>query len=138
MIAPGEPFRDENDNRLCDTGEWYFDLDYPSTYDGTFVKHGWRQHGVSGNSRTQPDPTVGPTGVYDDAPLNVQGVFYTNGGYDSQGNFYFFGALITHEGMTGSAGTPGIYFDERLTRNLFPPGGLGLPRTYVSNWETDL
>jgi len=142
IIAPGEPFRDENNNGVCDadpvTGEWFFDLDYPAAYDGTFGKNGWHQNGVGGYSRAQPDPAAGPTGVWNNADINVEGVFYTNGGFDCKGNYIFFGAVITHEGMTSTTGTAEIYFDERLTRNLWPPANLALPRTYISNWETDL
>jgi hypothetical protein len=61
------------------------------------------------------------------------------GFYDAKGNWIYYGSVVTKEGMvTSSAGTPDIYFDERLISGAWPPADMGIPHTIITAWETDL
>jgi hypothetical protein len=70
--------------------------------------------------------------------INWDGVIYTSGTWDATGNGNFFGSIVTRMGVTGSAGTADVWFDERLIKGQWPPPELTLPRTMVTVWQTDL
>ncbi len=38
----------------------------------------------------------------------------------------------------GGAGTPQFYFDERLIKDQWPPIDLGIPRTVITSWQTEM
>ena len=67
-------------------------------------------------------------------------LLYTNGEYSAKGNWIYYGSVVTKEGMeaNSSAGTPDIYFDERLVNGAWPPADMGIPRTIITAWETEL
>ena len=68
----------------------------------------------------------------------MYGILFINGAYDAQGNWIYFGSIVTHAGMygNGGSGTPDIYFDERIAKGTWPPASLGLPKTVVTAWMT--
>jgi len=68
--------------------------------------------------------------------LNLNGVLYNEGQFYATGNAAFFGSVLA-EGNATKAGTPDIYFDERLVKGNWPPGNFGFPRVYVSSAQTD-
>lgn len=69
-------------------------------------------------------------------PLSVMldGVFYNEGDYKSQGNDTFYGSLLIQGGVTGT-GTPDIWFDEKLIKGTWAPPNM--PRVIVYNEQTD-
>ncbi|HVS32873.1 MAG TPA: pilus assembly PilX N-terminal domain-containing protein [Thermoanaerobaculia bacterium] len=68
--------------------------------------------------------------------LSFNGVLYNEGIFDSTGNARYFGSVLA-QADASKAGTPEIYFDERLVKGAWPPGGFGFPRVYVSSQQTD-
>ena len=66
----------------------------------------------------------------------LDGVFYTEGDFDTTGNANYFGSVLV-QGNATKAGNPEIYFDERLVKGQWPPASFGFPRVYVSGVETD-
>jgi hypothetical protein len=146
VIPPGEPYVDANGNRAWDPNEQYVNLRYPTTPSGVFVI----DPNATGQTATQTTVT-GETFTYttstgrDDqgppllVPINWYGVIYTAGTWDAQGASSFFGSVVTQKGVLGgTAGTPDVWFDERLVKGQWPPPDLQLPRTMVTIWQTDL
>jgi hypothetical protein len=133
ITPPGEPYVDANLNDEYDDGEIHLNIVYPATH-GT-------GYGLAPGSETS-------TSILDydrDAPLdqttqvNFNGVFYTSGSFDATGNAIYYGSVVAKEGMTGgSAGTPDVFFDERLVKGEWPPPEYELPRVIITSWETDL
>ena len=137
LIAPGEPFIDANANNRYDPDEWFIDITYPGSVGGGYVKNGAHRV-VDGFVRQEPATDTGTAGRWN-ADINVYGVFIISGTYDAQGNWIFFGTVVTRSGMTGGvSGTPDFYWDERLVKNQWPPISLNLPRTVITAWQTDL
>ena len=137
IIAPAEPYVDTNGNSVCDAGEYVYDLTYPGSLGSNYTLNALRQQGV-GYTRYDPSLTGNTEGRYTTG-VNVYGVLYTNGQYNADGNWTYFGSVITKEGFSGTAaGTPNIYFDERLIKGAWPPPNLNLPRTVITAWETDM
>ncbi len=138
LIAPSEPYIDLNQNGFYDPDEYFIDLTYPALPTDPWVKNGMRRE-INGFTRQDPFTDAAPDGrwLWD---INFTGVLYTNGKYEAQGNWTYFGSVITKQGMDaqGGAGTPDIYFDERVIRDKWPPSDLKLPRTHISVWETDM
>jgi len=146
LYPPGEPYVDANGNRAWDPNEQYVNLHYMTTPTGAAT--------VDPNAAPQTAsvvPVTGETFSYttstgrDDNGLpllkqiNWDGVIYTSGTWDAQGNGTFFGSVVTYRGVIGgTGGTPDIWFDERLIKGLWPPPDLNLPRTMVTVWQTDL
>src|SRR5262249_34400207 len=102
LIAPAEPYVDANGNGKYDPDEWFVDLTYPAVYDGTYGKNGMHRV-IDGYTRQDPSVDAGPEGKYDEG-INVYGVFYIAGVYDAQGNWLYFGSVVTKTGMTASGG----------------------------------
>lgn len=67
----------------------------------------------------------------------LDGVFYNEGSFDSAGNANYFGSLLFERDVDQGAGTPHIWFDEKLTKGSWPPGNFGFPRVYITTHETD-
>ena len=143
LIAPAEPYYDANGNGKYDSDEWFIDLDYPSSGTGDYVKHD--PHRVI-DPAVRQDPAVDAAGgtciaskgcwMYD---INMYGVLYTNGAFDANGNWNFFGDTISKSGLSNTAaGNPGFFYDERLSKDQWPPFDLNLPRTVITAWQTDL
>lgn len=146
LLPPGEPYVDSNGNRVWDSGEQYVNFDYPTTIGGDFE--------IDPNAATETATVTSVTGeafsnttttARDDfglpilQPINWYGVIYTSGTWDAQGNGKFFGSIVTRSGVLGgTAGTPDIWFDERLIKGMWPPADIDLPRTMVTVWQTDL
>jgi len=146
LIPPGEPFVDANGNRRWDSGEQYVNLTYMTTGTGNAL--------IDPNASAQTATVTPVTGepfsyttstARDDQgipilqPINWYGVIYTSGTWDAQGNGYFFGSIVTRNGVLGgTAGTPDVWFDERLVKGEWPPPDIQLPRTMVTVWQTDL
>jgi Tfp pilus assembly protein PilX len=68
----------------------------------------------------------------------LDGVFYTSGTFEAQGNANYFGSVVAQRGVVDGGGTPNFWFDERLVKGQWPPKGMPLPRVVISAWETDL
>jgi|GEM_PF-1149855 len=137
LFAPGEPYVDANDNHRYDPDEWFVDLTYPAGITGTYGKSGMHRV-VDGFTRQVPSVDASPDGRYS-AGINMDGIFYTSGAYDAQGNWIFHGSFLSRTGiyLNGSSGTPLFYFDERLITDQWPPIDMSLPRTIVTSWVTD-
>jgi hypothetical protein len=149
IVPPGEPWKDINNNGIAEDGE-YVNLSYRTVLTGTERVRSYRnalatQTGTvtSANGVTY-SYTTDPNGRDDQGPpfadlVAFQGVLYVGGTWNFSGNLNVFGALVTQGGMLStSAGTPDVFFDERLIKGGWPPPELSLPRTMVTFWETDL
>jgi len=68
----------------------------------------------------------------------IDGVFYTSGTFEAQGNANYYGSVVAQRGVVDGAGTPGFYFDESLVKGNWPPKGMGMPRVVISSWQTNL
>lgn len=70
--------------------------------------------------------------------LNIafNGVLYNEGQFDTTGNATYFGSVLAQNDAS-KAGTPDVYFDERLVKGAWPPGNFGFPRVFVSSEQTD-
>lgn len=137
LIAPGEPFIDTNGNNKYDPDESFIDVTYPGALGAAYVKNGIHKV-ADGSVRQDPAIDAGSAGKWM-ANINFAGVLYISGAYDAQGNWTFFGTVVTKAGMPGNnAGTPDFYWDERLIKDQWPPVDLNIPRTVISAWQTDL
>ena len=68
---------------------------------------------------------------------NLQGVFYTEGGYDGSGNMVVHGSMFFRQGFQAT-GSPSIWFNPDIMRGNFPFPEWNFPRVYVSQLDTDL
>ena len=66
----------------------------------------------------------------------LDGVFYAEGQFGSAGSAHYFGSLMFEKDVV-AAGTPNIWFDEKLIKGAWPPGNFGFPRVYITTYETD-
>ena len=64
----------------------------------------------------------------------LNGVFYNEGDYNSQGNDHFFGSILI-QGQVKGTGTPDVWFDEKLIKGTWSPPNM--PRVIVYNEQTD-
>ena len=64
---------------------------------------------------------------------STDGVFYTEGLFDSKGNAHYYGSVLVGGGVD-SQGTPNLWYDESLSRGLRLRG---FPRVMVTSVETD-
>jgi hypothetical protein len=139
MYAPAEPYIDSNNNGLYDSNEYFLDLDYPAgDPEDDYTPNAMRRV-IDGFTRQDPSEDAAPDGKYN-TDVNLFGVFYTNGVYNAEGNWTLFGSVIAKQGTQAKslAGTPRIFFDERLIKGKWPPPELKLPRTIITVWETDM
>ena len=67
-------------------------------------------------------------------PVILDGIFYNEGNYDTQGNTDYYGSLLIQGTVTGT-GTPNIWFDEKLIKGTWAPPNM--PRVIVYNEQTD-
>jgi hypothetical protein len=70
-----------------------------------------------------------------DAPV-LNGVFYNQGNFASQGNARYFGSVLIN-GDVDPTGTSEVWFDERLIKNDWPPQEWPFPRVIVTAMQTD-
>jgi hypothetical protein len=139
LRAPGEPYQDVNGNGRYDSDEPFLRISYPTDYthaNADFTHTGvWQSQDDYGASYTRLDD-----GPAQNQNIHVFGVLYTNGEWDAKGNAMYFGSVITKGGGAESgaaaAGTPDVFFDERLIKGGWPPKEIGLPRVYITEWET--
>ncbi|MHB0969306.1 MAG: pilus assembly PilX family protein [Thermoanaerobaculia bacterium] len=66
----------------------------------------------------------------------LDGVFYNEGDYDTEGNAVYFGSLLINGNVIGT-GTPEVWFDEKLVKGDWPPPSMPIPRVYISAQQTD-
>ena len=64
----------------------------------------------------------------------LDGIFYTEGDFQSDGNADYYGSVLVNGAASGN-GTPRIWFDEKLTKGTWAPKNL--PRVIVYNEQTD-
>lgn len=145
LYPPGEPYVDANGNKVYDSGEQYVNLSFMTTATGaaTIDPNAGGQTTtvipVTGESLSYTTSTArDDNGVPMLQDINWQGVIYTSGTWDAQGNGTFFGSIVTRMGVLGTAGTADVWFDERLIKGQWPPAEIELPRTMVTVWQTDL
>ena len=150
IIPPGEPWNDADGDKVVDPGE-YVNLKYPTSMSGDFrvYKPGdagnpaqtgtvTSTNGVTYKYTTDPNARDSQGIPFTDT-IAFQGVIYIQGTFQMTGNMSVFGALVTKGGMvTGSAGTPDVYFDERLIKGGWPPPELDLPRTMITFWQSEM
>ena len=162
-VYNAEPFIDANANGIWDPGETFTDTIPPGnggtdgSYDaepwvnidyGTVAPYDMRVVDLPG-TETQA-VTVGAqtvtrttTNARDDAGLpivmnvNFVGVVFKEGVFEAQGNMIYYGSVIGKQRVGPGAGTPDLYFDERLIKGEWPPPELTLPLTMVTVWKTD-
>ena len=77
------------------------------------------------------------------AEINLYGMLYNNGAYSAQGNAGYYGSIVAKNGVGNdefpatAAGTPNIYYDQRMSSGEWPPVGLSLPLTMITVWNPD-
>jgi hypothetical protein len=157
VIPPGEPWTDANGDGVKDPGE-YVNLKYPCDL-GNSDQHyvylpgdpnaggdcggaGVTVNGVSYAQNARDPNGWDSEGIPFEGDVTFQGVIYTEGTFAATGNMFVFGAVVAKGGMKESgggptAGTPSVFFDERIVKGGWPPPELALPRTTVTFWETD-
>lgn len=124
--APGEPFRDTDQDGMWEEGESWIDLDYPPSLSGLI-------RGGGGNPGRDARGPVVP------AEADFHGILYTTGQFVASGEATFYGTVIARSGVvqedTGGAGaTPDLYWDASIP-DEWPPEGWSLPRVIVTGWE---
>ena len=137
---PGEPFRDENENGVRDSGEDYINLNYSALVgiDSTLRVD-------SGDTYQWTPPPAGPHAVWNaKGPAYLHdailwGILYVAGQFDASGTPYYDGSVITYAGTpTGvkTAGTANLYWDPTI-RDNWPPVDWNMPRVIITRWQTD-
>jgi hypothetical protein len=66
----------------------------------------------------------------------LNGVLYVEGEFEQTGNMIFFGSILA-EGDFGKAGSPDVWFDERLIKDEWPPRDFKFPRVFISAVQSD-
>ncbi len=142
IFPPGEPYVDLDLNGRWDPGEPHVNLQYNGT---TFrVDSGATQTVTADTDGDGVNETYTTTlsrdmlGLPVQRPINLYGVLYTSGRFDAQGNFAYFGAVVSKKTIGPSGGTPDFYWDDRIAQGNWPPPGLELPRVIVSRWDVEL
>ena len=136
--------------------EPYLNFIYPTTPTGA-VTVGWEANAgtrrpkrttsgepdepaVPCNAGSPEDDCVSNTWDKDGAlvPLgpSLNGVFYIEGTFEQTGNMHYFGSVLV-QGDASKAGTPDVWFDERLIKGDWPPKEFKFPRVYVSALQSD-
>ncbi len=140
MKAPGEPWLDINQNGIFDAGEPWVNLQYPTTYNGTFYS---KANDDMLDDGTHPGTAVAVRngqGPAFNAPANLWGILYNSGKVASTGQAIYYGSVISKSGIgedSPAAGTPDFWWDEEIVKN-WPPATWDLPRVIITRWETDL
>ncbi|MEW5806002.1 MAG: PilX N-terminal domain-containing pilus assembly protein [Acidobacteriota bacterium] len=137
LIPPGEPYLDGSNGQPLDgaynDGETHLNLSYPASKTGTYNLTG-TPTSTSASDREDAGSPI-------NTEINFYGVLYTNGKFNAKGQAVYFGSVIAKEGAGEDhaiAGTPEIYFDERLIKGQWPPAELDLPRVVISSMQTDM
>ena len=137
LIPPGEPWIDGSNGQPLDgqynDGETHLNLDYPNSKTGTYGLTG-TPTSTSASDRETEGPPI-------NTEINFYGVIYTSGRYNAKGQAVYFGSVVAKEGageIHSIAGTPEIYFDERLIKGQWPPADLDIPRVVISSMQTDM
>ena len=147
IFPPGEP----------GDGSGFVNFTYPSSFTGGYTIHNtvgiqsFEYPSGSGTwyctdasictsaSRTQAGaPVKDSTGLPFVGAVAIDGVFFTAGTFDTQGNANYYGSVVAQRGVVDGAGTPGFYFDESLIKGSWPPKGMAMPRVVISSWQTNL
>jgi hypothetical protein len=66
----------------------------------------------------------------------LNGVLYVEGEFEQTGNMIFFGSILA-QGDFGKAGSPDVWFDERLIKDEWPPRDFKFPRVFISAVQSD-
>ncbi|HEX6642230.1 MAG TPA: pilus assembly PilX N-terminal domain-containing protein [Thermoanaerobaculia bacterium] len=66
----------------------------------------------------------------------LNGVLYVEGEFEQTGNMIFFGSILA-QGDFGKAGSPDVWFDERLIKDEWPPRDFKFPRVFISAIQSD-
>ncbi len=138
LIPPGEPWIDGSNGQPLDgvynDGEIHLNLDYPASKTGTYnLVNGSEISTTIADREDEGDPIS--------TDINFYGVLYTSGKWNAKGQAVYFGSVTAKSGVgedVSVAGTPEIYFDERLVKGKWPPADLDIPRVYISSMQTDM
>ncbi|MFQ5700692.1 MAG: hypothetical protein ACE5HU_02495, partial [Acidobacteriota bacterium] len=150
IIAPGEPFDDENGDHAHDPTETFINLRYPLSLGAggrsdSFLEDPSAAQAsmvvAPGGESYQVQTTTGrdERGLPIVAPVNFMGVFYNAGNIIGEGTATYFGALVAGGDVRQTsvhADSPTIYFDQRLELGLWPPPEIAIPRTYITLWQS--
>jgi hypothetical protein len=147
IVPPGEP----------GDGSGFVNLHYPSSFGGGYtirdgtvdfqtfqdpVTGDWYCTDASVCTSASRTPAGAPVkdnyGLPFQAAVAIDGVFYTSGTFEAQGNANYYGSVVAQKGVIDGAGTPGFYFDESLIKGNWPPKGMAMPRVVISSWQTNL
>ncbi|HYV86913.1 MAG TPA: pilus assembly PilX N-terminal domain-containing protein [Patescibacteria group bacterium] len=91
------------------------------------------------STRTQAGaPVKDNTGLPFTGAVAIDGVFYTAGTFEAQGNANYYGSVVAQKGVIDGSGTPNFWFDESLIKGNWPPKGMAMPRVVISSWQTNL
>jgi len=134
FTMPGEPFRDEDEDGVMDTGEAWINLNYASLAD------------LDSPVKVDDTDTYGSSIRFWNAKGRsfthdaiVWGILYVTGQFDASGTPYYDGSVITLAGTeTGAktAGTASFYWDPTIADG-WPPPAWNLPRVIITRWQTD-
>jgi hypothetical protein len=75
-------------------------------------------------------------GPLTDLEVALNGVLYVEGKFEQTGNLVYFGSILA-QGDFGKAGTPDVWFDERLIKDEWPPREFKFPRVFISALQSD-
>lgn len=138
LIPPGEPWIDGSNGHPLDgqynNGETHINITYPANKTGTYNL-------VTGSETSTNIADREDEGNPINTEINFCGVFYTSGKWNAKGQAVYFGSITAKSGVgedKSVAGTPEIYFDERLIKGKWPPDDLDIPRVYISSMQTDM
>ena len=99
-----------------------------------------KSSGTPVNCATDPDDCTSNKYDLDGGLVQLEpflnGVLYIEGQFEQTGNMHYFGSVLV-EGDASKAGTPDIWFDERLIKGQWPPADFNFPRVYVSAIQID-
>jgi len=93
---------------------------------------------TSGSQTPAGVPVKDATGLPFQTDAVLNGVLYSSGTFETQGNAKYFGSVVAQRGVIDGGGTPEFWFDERLIKGEWPPKGMSIPRVVISVWQTDL
>jgi Tfp pilus assembly protein PilX len=147
IVPPGEP----------GDGTGFVNFHYPSSFAGGYtirngtvdfqtfqdpVTNDWYCTDASVCTSATRTPAGAPVKDINGLPftgsVSIDGVFFTAGTFEAQGNANYYGSVVAQRGVVDGAGTPGFYFDESLVKGNWPPKGMGMPRVVISSWQTNL
>ena len=139
LRAPGEPFLDEDANRLYDDGEAWINLAYPPTLGDAFV--------VDALDNTTDDGGANPGGpvrnstgpVPISSPASFYGILYTSGSVTASGSGIFYGSVICpgRRHPRRSRSGAGLLLGRPHFHGLAPRGPGALPRVAATRWTDE-